>query len=248
MAFTFSVSNNQENEHSPVQQQKNTKTKMETINTRIYFSGLWWKITHHPNTPRSPGKNYWSAKNVWVDQKGLHLKLTKDVKTGKWYCAQVVSEKKFGYGTYQFFINGKVDQLDKNVVLGLFNYSGVDYHDEIDIEFAKWGQDTTANLHYTVWPAEKKKSPEWKSVQHLSFAGSTSTHRFKRTQDQVHFQSLKGYQHANLNEMYAVSCKEKIASHKLMPILVNLWLFQNYPPSDQHEVEVIIKAFKFIPL
>lgn len=107
----------------------------------LFFSGYTWRITN-PNSLQEPGPNYWSRGNVWVDDSGfLNLRISKNPKTNRWECAQVVSEEDFGYGTYSWQVEGAIDELDKNVVLGLFNYSGNDGHDEMDIEFefARWG-------------------------------------------------------------------------------------------------------------
>ena len=57
--------------------------------------------------------------------------------------------KCLGFGRYQFQVIGRIDQLDPNVVLGLFKYPtpdvGPDGTNEIDIEFAQWGRATANN-------------------------------------------------------------------------------------------------------
>ncbi len=80
--------------------------------------------------------------NVWLDAvANLHLKITQ--RDGKWSCAEVTMQKRLGFGRYQFQVSGRLDQLDDNVVLGLFNYLtrdvGHDGTNEIGIEFARWG-------------------------------------------------------------------------------------------------------------
>jgi len=85
----------------------------------IRFSGYDWKVKS--GTHEGPGPNNWSENNVWVDQDGyLHLKLTKQGE--RWYCAEVLTKDRLGFGRYQFWVVGRVDRLDPNVVLGLFNY------------------------------------------------------------------------------------------------------------------------------
>ncbi|HXJ92437.1 MAG TPA: Mu transposase C-terminal domain-containing protein [Terriglobia bacterium] len=105
---------------------------------------------------QGPGPNNWNENNVWVDQGGhLHLKLTRQ--GDRWYCAEVLSKDRMGFGRYQFWIEGRVDRLDPNVVLGLLNYPtpdvGPDGTNEIDIEFAGWGKPEAPVCNYTVWPA-----------------------------------------------------------------------------------------------
>src|SRR5574341_2445673 len=114
---------------------------------QISFSGYMWNVKKS-NGRVGPGPNYfyYSTQNVWVDLSGkLHMKLRKN--KGKWYCSEIVSNQNFGYGTYRFYIDSYVDNLDPNVVLGLFTWSdNPDYnHREIDQEFARWADPNNLN-------------------------------------------------------------------------------------------------------
>ena len=58
---------------------------------------------------------------MWIDKKGyLHLVLT--TRAGQWYCSPVSMVERLGFGRYEFRVAGRIDQLDPNVVLGLFNH------------------------------------------------------------------------------------------------------------------------------
>jgi len=113
----------------------------------IYFSGENWFVKAGSGR-LGPGPNYFSdsQNNVWVDSQGrLHLRITKV--GGKWYCAEVISARSFGYGTYRFYLDSPVDALDSNAVVGLFTWSDDPAFNnrELDIEFGRWG--TTNNLN-----------------------------------------------------------------------------------------------------
>jgi len=222
-----------------------TAEKHFAINNTLTFSGRKWKVTNSPNKRKAPGNNYWSNQSVWVDENGfLHLVLTKDPESNKWYCAQISSDEKFGNGTYEFLIEGRVDQLDKNVVLGLFKYSGVDYYDEIDIEFAKWGDAKNKNLHYTVYPEENSKASIWGASTTFLLDDRYSIHRFTRTKTDIKFESYYDLQGRKIHtQLYSAPTLSK----KEMPIYINLWAFNNLPPSDQMEVEIIIQKFTYSP-
>ena len=85
----------------------------------IYFAGYNWMVKSGDNI--GPGPNSWDENNVWVDQNGyLHLALTN--RGGQWYCSQVSMVVRLGFGRYQFWVIGRIDKLDPNVVVGLFNY------------------------------------------------------------------------------------------------------------------------------
>ena len=81
-----------------------------------------------------------------------------DLTEGKWYCAEVFSNDKLGFGRYEWYVIGRVDKLDKNVVLGLFPYLGPAGRNEIDIEMAARGKANNDRGNFTVWPAKKGAS------------------------------------------------------------------------------------------
>ncbi|SFG78371.1 LamG domain-containing protein [Pedobacter insulae] len=231
---------------SNTEAKRNPVNENVAISNSISFSCYQWKTTDSPNDRKAPGNNYWSSKGVWVDQNGyLHLTLTKDPKSNKWYCTQLVSELKFGKGIYEFWIEGRVDQLDKNVVFGLFNYAGVDYFDEMDIEFSKWGTAKNPNLHYTVYPEEFSTAKIWSSSFNFSLDGPYSVHRIMRSDATVKFESQYDFQGTKTNVQ---TYSSPYISKKEMPIYMNLWQFQNKAPSNKKEVEIIIRKFVFTPL
>ncbi len=72
---------------------------------QIQFSGYTWNVKTSNDQLMGPGPNYFSdsTETVWIDEEErLHLKITQTA--GKWICAEVVSEKSFGYGKYVFYL------------------------------------------------------------------------------------------------------------------------------------------------
>jgi hypothetical protein len=214
--------------------------------TTVQFSGYTWTIRNTGTATQGPGPNVFNGSNAWVDANGwLHLKITKNATTGKWNCAEIYSNQSFGYGTYQWQVEGAIDKFDKNIVLGLFNYSGNDTHDEMDIEFAHWGNAAWPNLNYTVWPAAGV-SANWDYTQFFSLTGTYTTHRFTRTASSVVFKSLGGFYNDDTN-LFASQTTPSTASISTlaMPVHMNLWLYDGNAPSDGKEVEIIIHNFKY---
>ena len=217
------------------------------VATTIQFSGYTWNVKNGAHL--GPGPNYWSRNNVWVDANGfLHLKIAKDSATGKWYCAEVSTQKTFGFGKWQFWVEGAIDKMDKNVVLGLFNYSGNDGFDEMDIEWARWGDKSYPNCNYTVWPAVKGFK-NYSFTKEVSLTGKNTTQRFIRTDSTVKFQSLQGFTNTNSNQFAGAICKQPphSISALAMPAYINLWLMNGLPPSNKKEVEIIIHKFSYTP-
>jgi hypothetical protein len=213
--------------------------------TTIQFSGYTWYVKNSGGEKQGPGPNYWSENSVWVDANGyLHLKISK-VK-GKWQCASVWSQQSLGYGTYEWQVEGHIDELNKNVVLGLFNYSGDEGFDEMDIEFAKWGNVNNPNLNYTVWPAQQGFN-NFSYTQKFSLSRTRTTHRFIRNKTSVIFKSLRGFTDTDTNLFASSTCNAppNSVSTLEMPVHMNLWLFQGRAPSDGKSIEIIIHSFRF---
>ncbi|MEH1838782.1 MAG: glycoside hydrolase family 16 protein [Nostoc sp.] len=218
----------------------------------IKFSGYDWIV--RSGTNEGPGPNNWDENNVWVDKNGyLHLKLTK--RQNQWYSSEVYTKDRLGFGRYQFQVIGRLDKLDPNTVFGLYNYPtpdvGVDGTNEIDIEFAKWGNVAASIGNYTVWPVKKELDRKYNNFP-VNLNGSYTTHRFTWTAANVYFQSLNGHYDDNTNQfanwLYQPLDSANYIGHKPMPVYINLWLFKGQPPTNGQQVELIIRSFKFIPM
>jgi len=237
---------NSANEETTSSTSKNEAPSNARASTNVQFSGYTWTIRNTGTATEGPGPNVFNGSNAWVDANGwLHLKITKNTATGKWNCAEIYSTQNFGYGTYQWQVEGAIGSFDKNIVLGLFNYSGRDGFDEMDIEFARWGNSAWPNLNYTVWPASGRSN--WEYTKEFSLSGTYTTHRFKRSANSVVFKSLGGFYNDDTNLFASATCSSPANSISTagMPIHMNLWLYDGNAPSDGKEVEVIIHNFTY---
>ncbi|MHB1306293.1 MAG: glycoside hydrolase family 16 protein [Limisphaerales bacterium] len=216
----------------------------------IEFGGYTWQVRSGRG---GPGPNTWDESAVWLDSStNLHLKIAHH--HGQWSGAEVTMKQRLGFGRYQFQTTGRIDRLDDNVVLGLFNYPtgdvGTDGTHEIDIEFARWGEARNPLGNFTVWPAEKGLKPVSESFA-FRLEGDASTHRFAWSPGQIVFQSLNGHRGDDRGELrrwsYTPPEPARQISRKPMPVHINLWLFKGLPPKDGQEVEVIIRDFQFTP-
>ncbi len=207
----------------------------------IEFSGYTWYVESSEQLV-NPGPNYWSnsPQNVWLDNNGwLHLQITN--RDGKWYCPELSTLQTLGYGTYVFYVASRIDNLDKNVVLGLFAYKD-DYH-EIDIEFAKWGNANNPNAWYTVQPQPTDSF-------NIQLYGDYSTHYFIWQPDSVFFESFGGHYTIGTqpqNNIIRVFTASSSVSAQGVRAHINLWLYHGYAPSNGLSAEVIIRSFQYIP-
>jgi hypothetical protein len=224
-------------------------TYLERTRRTLRFSGYDWNVKYSDDLRVGPGPNYFSDawEDVWVDENDrLHLKIVH--RDGNWYATEVFTKVPFGYGKYVFYLASGVDQLDKNVVLGLFTWETVSppgYHNrEIDIEFAKWGVEGGDNAQYVVQPCGPRSFP-W------GLSGADSTHGFDWQPRRVYFQSFEGHQAFPVPNADAIQSWEYVGScippEGVGNARINLWLTGGNPPSDGKEVEVIIERFDFLP-
>src|ERR1043165_1427078 len=194
----------------------------------IEFAGYTWTVRSGRG---GPGPNAWDESNVWLDSStNLHLRISQ--REGKWFCAEVTIRGRLGFGRFQFQTIGRLDRLDDNVVLGLFNYPtgdvGPDATHEIDIEFARWGAAKNPMGNYTVWPVVRSLKQVSQSFP-FSLSGDQTTHRFIWSGDEVKFKSLHCHRDDDREEIaawaYRANDPLRYVSQQPMPLHINLWLF-----------------------
>lgn len=227
-------------------------SKGDSITPRtIEFSGYTWSVKRGRQPRTGLIANYFLdwEENVWVDKEGLlHLRIIK--RNGRWYCAEIASQKSFGYGKYIFYLATRVDQLDENVVFGLFTWGSSPsyYHREIDIEFSRWGQSKKENTQFVIQPGVRSGNCHRFDIR---LKEDYSTHSFDWREGSINFESLYGYHSIPPYDNYRIESwnytGKSTPKHKDENVRINLWLFNNRSPSDGMETEVIVKKFEFVP-
>jgi hypothetical protein len=217
----------------------------------ISWKGHTWQVTSGAMAGVCQG----SPQNVSVDADGyLHLRIAND--GGTWTASELFTTDRLGFGTYQWQVDGPIDVYDKNVVLGLFPYGpaagvGADGTNEIDIEYARWGQAMGPNGDWTDYPAAGTTVGEMSYTFSLG-GGTLSTSRFVWSGTGIANALLGGLQpvdsSTNLLESwsYAPSNPTTNIPQQSLPLGMNLWCF-DAPPSDGNPVEIVIRDFAFVP-
>ncbi len=227
-----------------------TVTRVDPAIRRIRFSGYEWWVKASAGAV-GPGPNYFSdsTNNVWVDGSDrLHLRITH--RSNQWQCAEIVSSRSFGYGSYRFELGTSVNPLNANAVLGLFTWSDdpAYAHREIDVECSRWGNPGDANnSQFVVQP--------WDTAEHLKRyavpgAATNSTHLFIWETNRVVFKSQRNsYQPtpppAEVISNWTYTLQVPVPGDE--NVRLNLWLMNGTPPGDGQEVEFIINSFQFVP-
>ena len=223
-----------------------TRLQAQTIN----WSGRQWKVTNGGMAGVVKG----DPANVSIDGNGfLHLSIVQ--RDGKWTASEVFTVDRFGFGTYQWVIEGNVYDMDKSTVFGLFPYGpvhkiGADAEDEIDIEFSKWN-DTChgCNADFTVYPATGHRRPDGKSAWEDNFrvlGGNLTTARMEWFPDHIVFTLMNGMQPigktADVIKTETYSSNASDIPQQAVPVGINLWCFQQTPAKEQ---QVLIRSFEF---
>lgn len=208
----------------------------------LEFSGYTWDVKTAVGEPVGPGPNLFAKDAAFVDTQGrLHLRVFE--RAGKWQSAEVVLGRTLGYGRYEFRLASPVDNLDPNVVLGLFTWSDAvqQNHRELDIEFARWGnpKDTT-NAQYVVQPYQTQGNLlRWSAP-----ADTATRHLWDWRPGDVSFESYAGAQLLSLWRRRGFGVVPEPGDSR---VRMNLWLYEGRPPQSGQSVEVIIESFTFAP-
>lgn len=218
----------------------------------LNFSGYDWAVKNSAGLV-GPGPNYFSdsASNAWTDTNGwLHLRITH--RSNQWQCAEIVSARTFGPGSYRMELNSDVNALNANVTLGMFTWSDDPaYADrEIDVECARWGwAGDTDNSQFVVQPYDAANH----LVRYRTPAGqANSTHLFVWRTNRVDYQALRGSYAAspaatNIIATWAFTNPAAVPRSGDENMRFNLWLFQGSAPTDTNEAEVVVKNFNHVP-
>ena len=193
-----------------------------------------------------PGPNIFtdSEENVWVDGAGrLHLKITH--RGDAWLCPEVFSEGYFPLGFFTFELEGQIDQLDPNVVLGCFLYSEnfASDHDEIDFEASRWGIPGGPNAQYVLQPWNVSGNRHQFA---MTLTQPVSFHTICWEHDQVTFSSCQGHLGVGggLIEQWTYAGPD-VPVPDAERMRFNLWLLNGNAPTNSQEVEVIISDFRY---
>jgi hypothetical protein len=216
----------------------------------LVWKGHTWQLTSGGMAGVCQG----DPNNVTVDGAGyLHLKISHN--NGVWSASELFTTDKLGFGTYQWQVDGPIDSYDKNVVVGLFPYGpaagiGADATNEIDIEYARWGQATGPNGDWTDYPASGTTIGELSYTFSLG-GGTLSTSRFVWSTTAITdflFSGLVGVDATSgaiKTWTYMPANPGVNIPQQALPLGMNLWCF-NAPPSDGKAVEVVIRDFAFV--
>jgi hypothetical protein len=205
----------------------------------LLFSGYTWSVKSSAGRV-GPGPNYFSKKNAWVDSLGrLHLAITKVRR--HWVVGEVVNTRSLGSGTYTWVLDSRVDNLDPNMVLGLFTYDSLSSafnNREIDIEASRWGNASDpTDAQFVVQPY----AADGNLTRITQGPWVPATFSFSWTATGLSF-SAQGASPASWT--YAGPNRPPAGGEQAD---MNFWLNGGHAPKDGQGAAVIVQSFTFTP-
>ncbi len=216
------------------------------LHDSLRFAGIEWHIKDSGARQVGPGHNWFSSGNVRLDAGGqLHLQAK--ARDGSCVAAEAVAVPSLGYGTYEFTVATNLDNLAKNLVLGLFTWddtSNQSFHREIDVELGRWGRENNADAQFVIQPYTIP-SNIWRFSLRPGLRGSV--HQFIWAPRRVSFRS-EGLEASGVR-----SILQEYVFERMIPepgqeqTRVNLWCMDSKAPADGTS-EVVLSRFRFTPL
>jgi hypothetical protein len=202
----------------------------------LHFSGYDWEIRQSPSD--RGGLNDYDPDNAWTDSGGrLHLRIAR-VGEG-WTSAEVKLTRSLGYGTYAFEVRD-IAHLDLAATLSMFTWDDLGFdqnHREVGIDMSRWGDPLKSNGQYVIQPYYVPAN-----VFLFAAPGGPLTHSFRWEASRVSFRTMAGPNRV-ADHVFASG----VPSPGREAVHLNLSVFRYGPNSLQHEGEVVIEKFEFLP-
>lgn len=216
---------------SAISQPISVSAATQTVN----FSGYAWTVR---SGFYAPGPNNWSndPRDVFTDTNGrLHLSVVN--RNGVWYSSEVSLPSSLGYGTYEFDISSRVDQINPNLIAAPFLYQD-DTH-EIDIEYTRWSDPTAPNTWMTVQPSGSLNETNFTTNQ----GTNPVTARIEWTPDHI---TLSTMQNGIALNSWTYSGANNFAPGNER-LHINFWQNRGWAPINNLTNEFIVDAMRFTP-
>jgi len=203
-----------------------------TRDPTLQFSGYQWDVRSMvPGMPPS----------AWTDGEGfLHLRASR--RGEQWDSAEVALSRSLGFGSYRFLVRD-VSHLEPAAVFALFTWDDFGPPREMDIEISRWGEPQDKNAQFVIQPYVVPAN----TVRFNAPAGPL-TYWMDWEPGRVSFKTTRAF---NSRDPSSVIAEHAFTSGVPSPgnerIHMNLYAYGNRLYPVQHELEVVIEKFEFLP-
>lgn len=211
----------------------------EGIAKHLRFAGYEWEVKAGSGGYGGKSHHY-APENVWVDEHGaMHLRVTR---VGNlWVCGEAHVARTLGYGSYRWRLRD-VGHLEPAAMMSMFTWSTAtdQQHREIDLHISRWGDPISKNAEYVIQPYYMPAN-----VYRLDLPAGPVEESFRWTPGRVEFASSTGKGKSKPADAWTFTSGVPISSDENAS--VNLCEFGYSKLPLQHETEVVIEQFEFLP-
>jgi len=206
----------------------------------LQFSGYQWIVRETPGD-HGGSLNYFDPSNAWTDEDGfLHLRIGR--RQDHWTSAEVTLSRSLGYGSYRF-VTRDVSHLEPAAVFAMFTWDPLGPPREMDIEVTRWGEPEDKSAQYVIQPYVVPAN-----TVRFNTPSGTLTHWINWQPGRVRFRTVRG---SSPNPAANVVAEHLFTSGVPSPgderIRMNMYVFSNKRYPLQHETEVVVEKFEFLP-
>jgi hypothetical protein len=206
----------------------------------LRFSGYQWEIRQDASD-HGGYRNLFNPSNAWTDANGfLHLRVTKQ--GDDWVSAEVRLARSLGYGSYRLVVRDS-SRLEPAAVFAMFTLDESSPSREMDIEVSRWGEPEDKSAQFVIQPygvpanTVRFEAPEGLATYWMDWGMGRVAFRSDRG-DVPRSRSGAVAEHIFTSGVPA-SGNEKIH--------LNVYVYSNKRHPLQHEFEVVVEKFEFLP-
>ena len=202
----------------------------------LEFSGYQWE-TRETVSDHGGSMNFYDPGNAWTDAQGfLHLRVTRQGE--HWVSAEVKLSRSLGYGSYRCVVRD-VSCLEPAAVFAMFTWDDLGPSRETDIEISRWGEPEDKNAQYVIQPYVVPAN----TVRFNAPPGRL-TYLVDWHTGRMSFRTIRNSNGSVVAEHVFTSGIPTAGNER---IYMNLWAYVNKRHPLQHEFEVVIEKFEFLP-
>jgi hypothetical protein len=207
----------------------------------IHFSGYDWETRDVPGNNGGALHEY-DPRNVWVDNQGaMHLRITRV--HDKWVCAEAYTLRSFGYGAYSFHLRD-IGHMDPAAMLSLNTWDDSEVEQnrrELDVHLSRFGNPDSKNAQYVVQPYFVPSN-----VYRFEMPPGPVTTSFRWLPGSAEFTTTGGPHNASIPDA-SWTFTTDVPTPGGETVYVSLCEFTYGKVSFQHETEVVLDSFQFLP-
>jgi len=204
----------------------------------LQFSGYEWGLRQAVGSAGG-SRNFYDPQNAWTDKNGmLHLRITGE--PNHWSSAEARLTRSLGYGSYRFVIRD-VSHFEPAAALSLSTWDDAGPPREMNIEISRWGEPNSKNAQYVIQPYHVPAN----TVRFTAPTG-TLTYLLRWEPGRASFKTMPGTG-GDSNPVAQHVFTSGIPSPGNETVRINFYVFNNKKYPLQHESEVVIEKFEYLP-